>query len=99
MVLRGRLLMVSYDGGHQILPAGSFPINQIAFVLVGSILMALSACELDTFWKIGLTVFREVNLVSVCLTLCSPKQKLSLFYPTATDSRGGCSWGQNEQLT
>lgn len=98
MVLRGRLLMVSYDGGHQLILAGSFPINQIAFVLVGSILMALSACELDTFWKIGLTVFREVNLVSVCLTLL-PKQKLSLFYPTATDSRGGCSWGQNEQLT
>lgn len=87
MVLRGRLLMVSCDGGHQILPAGSFPINQIAFVLVGSILKALSACELDTFWKIGLTVFREVNLVSVCLTLLS-KAKTEPLLPNCNRQSG-----------
>lgn len=74
-------------------------LTKTASVLVGSILMALSAHELATFWKIGLTVFREVNLVTLLLTFFSPKQKLSLFCRTEMDNWGGCSWRQNERLT
>lgn len=38
------------------------------FLLVGLILMAFSASELGTFWKIDLTVFRGVNFLTVILT-------------------------------
>lgn len=74
-------------------------LTKSASVLVGSVLMELSAHELDTFWKTGLTLFREVSLVTLLLTFCSPKQKLNLFCRTEMDNRGGRSRGKNEGLT
>lgn len=61
--------------------------------------MALSAHELATSWRIGLTVFQEVNPVTLLLTFCSPKRKLSLCCRTEMDIWGGCLWRQNGQLT